>query len=194
MLAWASGFDRCPRFRRPRICLYLVPPAEPLERTCTRIHLRALADIPTIERPDPRCRSKDEARPGHQLGVPSDARQLRPGMSIVAARSRNLPAQELPSWSAGLGLSESDTYGVGRSPDLPPAVTLVLHALWRGQWASLDGRCGWGGQGHEVLLDLAHGAHQLPQTTIPGPRALITSLSQEENLASAWTWILGRGE
>jgi polysaccharide deacetylase 2 family uncharacterized protein YibQ len=87
---------------------------------------------------------------------------------------------------SGLGLSATATETAIER--LPSAVTLSFTPYGDDfdRWLA-EAR----GKGHEVMIDLPMEPASFPSND-PGPRALITSLSAEENMARL-TWILARG-
>ncbi len=86
----------------------------------------------------------------------------------------------------GLGLSDSATQAA--IDRLPAAVTLSFSPYARGleRWIALARA-----RGHEVMLDLPMEPATFPNED-PGPQALLTSLSEEDNL-DRLDWVLSRG-
>ncbi|HEY9536208.1 MAG TPA: divergent polysaccharide deacetylase family protein, partial [Kiloniellaceae bacterium] len=86
----------------------------------------------------------------------------------------------------GLGLSDSATQAA--IEQLPAAVTLSFSPYARGleRWIALARS-----RGHEVLIDLPMEPTTFPNED-PGPQALLTGLTPQENL-DRLDWVLGRG-
>jgi len=86
----------------------------------------------------------------------------------------------------GLGLSDSATQAA--IDNLPPAITLSFSPYARGleRWIALARA-----RGHEVMIDLPMEPASFPNDD-PGPQALLTSLSAEDNL-DRLDWVLSRG-
>lgn len=86
----------------------------------------------------------------------------------------------------GLGLSDSATQAA--IDKLPPAITLSFSPYARGleHWIALARA-----RGHEVMLDLPMEPTTFPNED-PGPQALLTGLSAEDNL-DRLDWVLSRG-
>ena len=86
----------------------------------------------------------------------------------------------------GLGLSDSATQAA--IDNLPPAITLSFSPYARGleRWIALARA-----RGHEVMIDLPMEPASFPNDD-PGPQALLTSLSTEDNL-DRLDWVLSRG-
>lgn len=86
----------------------------------------------------------------------------------------------------GLGLSDGATEAA--IDRLPPAVTLSFSPYARSleRWMALARA-----RGHEVMLDLPMEPATFPDED-PGPQALLTGLSPQENL-DRLDWVLGRG-
>lgn len=87
---------------------------------------------------------------------------------------------------SGLGLSDSATQAA--IDNLPAAITLSFSPYARGleRWIALARA-----RGHEVMLDLPMEPTSFPNED-PGPQALLTSLSAEDNL-DRLDWVLSRG-
>ncbi|NIA68287.1 hypothetical protein HBA54_06755 [Pelagibius litoralis] len=87
---------------------------------------------------------------------------------------------------SGLGLSDSATQAA--IDNLPPAITLSFSPYARGleRWIALARA-----RGHEVMLDLPMEPTTFPSED-PGPQALLTNLSSEDNL-DRLDWVLSRG-
>ncbi len=87
---------------------------------------------------------------------------------------------------SGLGLSDSATEAAINK--LPSAVTLSFSPYTRGleRWIALARS-----RGHEVMIDLPMEPATFPNED-PGPQALLTSLSAEDNL-DRLDWVLSRG-
>src|SRR3546814_11843183 len=87
---------------------------------------------------------------------------------------------------SGLGLSDSATQAA--IEQLPAAVTLSFSPYARGleRWIALARS-----RGHEVLIDLPMEPTTFPNED-PGPQALLTGLTPQENL-DRLDWVLGRG-
>ncbi len=87
---------------------------------------------------------------------------------------------------SGLGLSDSATQAA--IDNLPAAITLSFSPYARGleRWIALARA-----RGHEVMLDLPMEPTSFPNDD-PGPQALLTSLSAEDNL-DRLDWVLSRG-
>ncbi len=87
---------------------------------------------------------------------------------------------------SGLGLSDSATQSA--IDNLPAAITLSFSPYARGleRWIALARA-----RGHEVMLDLPMEPTTFPNED-PGPQALLTSLSAEDNL-DRLDWVLSRG-
>src|SRR3546814_15008297 len=86
----------------------------------------------------------------------------------------------------GLGLSYSATQAA--IEQLPASVTLSFSPYARGleRWIALARS-----RGHEVLIDLPMEPTTFPNED-PGPQALLTGLTPQENL-DRLDWVLGRG-
>ncbi|HSR72903.1 MAG TPA: divergent polysaccharide deacetylase family protein [Kiloniellales bacterium] len=111
-------------------------------------------------------------QPWRRFSQPFAAESERPRIAVVLT---------------GLGLSSAMTEAAIR--ELPAGVTLSFTPYSRDldRWVS-QARA----QGHEVLLDLPMEPTSYPQDD-PGPRALLTALSERQNLERL-EWILGRAE
>ena len=118
-----------------------------------------------------------------------DSQSLTAPISPESATTRQPQEDERPKIvvvMSGLGLSETATETAIER--LPSAVTLSFTPYGNDfdRWLA-EARS----NGHEVMIDLPMEPASFPSND-PGPRALITSLSAEENLARL-TWILARG-
>ena len=106
-----------------------------------------------------------------RFAAPFDENDTRPRIAVVLT---------------GLGLSDAATETAIR--DMPAEVTLSFtpYAKQLESWIALARS-----EGHEVMLDLPMEPTTFPKDD-PGPQALITSLSSEENLQRL-NWVLERG-
>jgi polysaccharide deacetylase 2 family uncharacterized protein YibQ len=106
-----------------------------------------------------------------QFAAPFDQNDTRPRIAVVLT---------------GLGLSDAATETAIR--EMPAEVTLSFtpYAKQLEAWIAVARS-----EGHEVMLDLPMEPTTFPKDD-PGPQALITSLSPDENLRRL-TWVLDRG-
>jgi polysaccharide deacetylase 2 family uncharacterized protein YibQ len=105
-----------------------------------------------------------------RYGRPFDANDRRPRIAVIISE---------------LGLSSAATTAAIQT--MPPDISLAFspYADGLGQWLGLARAAG-----HEVLLNLPMEPINFPAND-PGPRALLTSLSAQQNLERL-DWVLGR--
>jgi polysaccharide deacetylase 2 family uncharacterized protein YibQ len=115
---------------------------------------------------------RDGRQPWQVYARPFDLTDKRPRVAIVVTN---------------MGLSAAATDHAINA--LPGAVTLAFAPFAEGL---KDGLARARGKGHEVLLNAPMEPESYPRSD-PGPKALLTSLSEAENLENL-TWILTRGE
>lgn len=115
---------------------------------------------------------RDGRQPWQVYARPFDLTDKRPRVAIVVTN---------------MGLSAAATDHAINA--LPGAVTLAFAPFAEGL---KDGLARARGKGHEVLLNTPMEPEGYPRSD-PGPKALLTSLSEAENLENL-TWILTRGE
>lgn len=115
---------------------------------------------------------RDGRQPWQVYARPFDLTDKRPRVAIVVTN---------------MGLSAAATDHAINA--LPGAVTLAFAPFAEGL---KDGLARARGKGHEVLLNAPMEPEGYPRSD-PGPKALLTSLSEAENLENL-TWILTRGE
>lgn len=115
---------------------------------------------------------RDGRQPWQVYARPFDLADKRPRVAIVVTN---------------MGLSAAATDHAINA--LPGAVTLAFAPFAEGL---KDGLARARGKGHEVLLNTPMEPESYPRSD-PGPKALLTSLSEAENLENL-TWILTRGE
>jgi uncharacterized protein len=123
----------------------------------------------TVVGPLPRI-AEDGARAWHVYSHPAPPADGRPVIAIVIG---------------GMGLSEAPTrLAIER---LPPALTLAFapYGDKLQEWVALARTAG-----HEVLLELPMEPYDYPEND-PGPQALLTSLSAEEN-TDRLEWLMSR--
>jgi len=115
---------------------------------------------------------RDGRQPWQVYARPFDLNDKRPRVAIVVTN---------------MGLSAAATDHAINA--LPGAVTLAFAPFAEGL---KDGLARARGKGHEVLLNTPMEPEGYPRSD-PGPKALLTSLSEAENIENL-TWILTRGE
>jgi uncharacterized protein len=119
----------------------------------------------------PRPVVREAAQPAWlRYGRPFDANDRRPRIAVIISE---------------LGLSSAATTAAIQT--MPPDISLAFspYADGLGQWIGLARAAG-----HEVLLNLPMEPINFPAND-PGPRALLTSLSAQQNLERL-DWVLGR--
>lgn len=147
---------------------------------------------------------------GEKIAVPATTSEGEAGSEPESELAVQVPIvppapEELPYWEryrqpfntadprpriavvlTGLGLSDSATQAA--IDKLPAAITLSFSPYARGleRWIALARA-----RGHEVMLDLPMEPTTFPNED-PGPQALLTGLSAEDNL-DRLDWVLSRG-
>lgn len=114
--------------------------------------------------------AEDGAQSWHVYAHPFDSSDPRPKVAIVIG---------------GMGLSRATTSAALK--DLPPAISLAYTPYVQRLQDWIDQSRAYG---HEVLLELPMEPHDFPEND-PGPYALLTELSAEEN-TSRLEWLLSR--
>lgn len=114
--------------------------------------------------------AEDGAQSWHVYAHPFDSSDPRPKVAIIIG---------------GMGLSRATTSAALK--DLPPAISLAYTPYVQRLQDWIDQSRAYG---HEVLLELPMEPHDFPEND-PGPYALLTELSVEEN-TSRLEWLLSR--
>ena len=157
----------------PAVALRLTPQPEPTPEPVDTATAPAPPAPPTVEDQKaalPRIAAPDTMPPWKRNSRPFDQNDTRPRIAVVVT---------------GLGLSSAATEAAIK--ELPPAVTLSFtpYARRLGEYVSLARV-----NGHEVMLDLPMEPTSYPDDD-PGPQALLTALSERQNLERL-RWTLDR--